>query len=568
MRTLRTRLLALILGVVLLTQIVTLAALWLYVGPAPAQAAQRLIELRDPLLLSFAITLAIASVGAARLAGGATRLLSALTRATRRIQSGSYDRAMPTADILEIAHLAGAMQAMQGEIAAREARMGFETSHDALTGLANRACAERELDELLRAPSAPHCALIVVELTNVREINASLGHHVGDEALREAARRLRQNAGPADLVARLAANQFLVLARDCTIERAPLLTEQLLGTLRSGFHLPTVSLELHLAAGICTSPEHGSTARELLRRAQIALEDAEENRGRIALYEPGRDEELRSRLALVADLRHAIEHDELTLVYQPKVLIATRSVRGLEALVRWTHPQLGPVSPAEFVPLAERTGGSRRLTSWVLRAALRQIGAWHAEGLQVDIAVNLSATDILDPLLGDEVLGLLREHGVEPERLLLEITESAVMRDAPLAARHMQLLRMAGVRFAIDDFGTGYSSLSQLSRLPVDELKIDRSFMQHAHERRDDATIVRSTIELAHSMGLKVVAEGVEHAEGWNLLRQLGCDGAQGYLISYPLPPAEVPVFLRHANETSTLRPLRAVEERRARSDE
>jgi EAL domain-containing protein (putative c-di-GMP-specific phosphodiesterase class I) len=257
----------------------------------------------------------------------------------------------------------------------------------------------------------------------------------------------------------------------------------------------------------------------------------------------------------------------LTLVYQPKVTMESRSVRSLEALVRWTHPQLGIVSPGEFVPLVERTGAIRRLTSWVLGAAICQMGEWRRAGLEVELAINLSATDILDPALGDEILQTLRAHRVESAALLLEITESAVMRDPQLAARNMQLLRLAGVRFAIDDFGTGHSSLSQLRLLPVDELKIDRSFVMDAGRAgADAATIITSTIELAHSMGLRVVAEGVEEPEAWNLLRRLGCDYAQGYLISRPLPADDVPAFVGRANKLlpasdSTLLQIRALEQ-------
>ena len=237
-------------------------------------------------------------------------------------------------------------------------------------------------------------------------------------------------------------------------------------------------------------------------------------------------------------------------------------MRSLEALARWTHPQLGFVSPAEFVPIAEQTGGARRLTSWALEAAIRQMAVWHREALDIDVAVNLSAPDLLDPQLGDEILESLARHGVAATRLLLEITEGAVMRDPALAVRNMQLLRIAGVRFSLDDFGTVYSSLSQLSRLPLDELKIDRSFIVNAHERRDDVTIITSTIELAHSMGLKVVAEGVETQDAWNLLQQLGCDLVQGYLVSRPLSVADTLTFLKQAKSAQpapgTARPLRA----------
>jgi EAL domain-containing protein (putative c-di-GMP-specific phosphodiesterase class I) len=239
-------------------------------------------------------------------------------------------------------------------------------------------------------------------------------------------------------------------------------------------------------------------------------------------------------------------------------------VRSLEALARWTHPELGAVSPSEFVPLAESTGGSRQLTNWVLGAAIRQMGEWRRQGLELDLAVNLSAPDILDPDLSDEILRLLRRHQVDSTSLLLEITESAVMRDPQVAVRNMQWLRVAGIRFAIDDFGTGHSSLSQLSVLPVDELKIDRSFMSPTDPGA--VTIVTSTIELGHSMGLKVVAEGVEDAAAWNLLRRLGCDFAQGYLISPPLAPAQVEGFVRQANQVlsesdSTVRQIRALDQ-------
>ena len=528
-------------------------------------------DVRDALLVIDGIALALAAAIGTLLGKSATRPIGDLVLAARRIQQGHYETAVQVSGGDEFRSLADTFNAMQRNIAEREADITHHAYHDSLTGLPNRAMAERQLEELVSAVehSSPF-ALILIELRNVHDINASLGHHVGDEVLQEASRRLRHNAYAADTVARLGETLFLIVARDCRPERAPLYADQLTGVVRAGFHLSGISLDLHVACGVCLYPEHGDTAPTLLRRAQIALEDSTEARTRATVYRVGSDEQHRRRLTLITDLRGAIDRDGLSLVYQPKVTMATRSVKSLEALVRWNHPQLGPISPGEFVPLAESTGGARRLTSWVLKSAIGQIGAWREAGLEVNVAVNLSAPDILDPDLGDEILYLLRTRRVEPSQLLLEITESAVMRDPHLAARHMQLLRVAGVRFSIDDFGTGHSSLSQLNMLPVDELKIDRSFITHARLGSDAATIVTSTIELGHRMSLDVVAEGVEEPEAWNLLRQLGCDYAQGFLISRPLAVADVPAFVVQANQLlpasdSTVLQIRALDQLTAR---
>jgi diguanylate cyclase (GGDEF)-like protein len=524
-------------------------------------------DLRDAMLLIGTVALLLAA-GIGMWAGrSASRPIAELVRAARRIEEGRYGRPVVPRGAKDFRLLAATFNTMQEGIAEREARITQLAYHDTLTGLPNRPFAENHIDQRIRDDAVTSFALILIDLGNLPEINASLGHHVGDEALSEAARRLRQNVGPSDLVARLSAQQFLVVAAPCSLQRAPLLAGQLTGIIAANFVVADVGLELHPTAGISAYQDHGQSARELLRCAQMALHDAQDARTPVAIYRAGRDEQHRRRLALVTELRRALEQDAgLKLVYQPKVEMATRTVKSLEALARWTHPQLGEVSPGEFVPLAEQTGNTRLLTSWVVGEAIRQMAEWRALGLDIDVAVNLSASDILDPHLGSEVLRCLEKHGIAPTKLLLEITESALMRDPLLAARHMQLLRVAGVRFAMDDFGTGYSSLSQLSRLPVDELKIDRSLIAHAHARPDDAMIVTSTIELAHSMGLRVVAEGVEHVEVWNLLRRLGCDLAQGFLISKPLPAQEVMVFVNKANQLlqdsdSTLLQMRALEQ-------
>ena len=520
-------------------------------------------ELRDDMLTIDGLALVLAGIVGAVLGRSATRPVGELVRAAQRIERGEYQTPVRVGGGDEFRSLAAAFNTMQHQIAAREADITYQALHDPLTQLPNRARAQRVLARLAEHGETRGGAVILIELRNLRDINASLGLQMGDEVLREAARRLQQNVAPSDTVARFGETQFLVLAQDCTAERALLYAAQLAAVIRAGFHIAGVSLEVRLACGVCVAPAHGREADELLQRAQVALEEADETRGEVALYRPGQDGEHRRRLTLITDLAGAIEQGALRLVYQPKVAMASRSVQSLEALVRWTHPHLGTVSPAEFVPLAERTGGSRRLTRWVLGAAIAQLGQWRGEGLLLELAVNLSAPDIHDPDLPDEVLGLLRRHRVDASALVLEITESAVMRDPPGVVRNMQLLRIAGVRFSIDDFGTGHSSLSQLAVLPVDELKIDRSFVVHTDTHA--VTIVSSTIELGHRMGLKVVAEGVEEAAAWNLLRRLGCDYAQGYLISPPLPPEQVLAYVREANallpaSDSTVLQIRALE--------
>jgi diguanylate cyclase (GGDEF)-like protein len=519
-------------------------------------------ELRNDMLLIDTAALLVAALIGAVLGRSATRPIGELVRAAQRIERGEYGTAVTVAGGEEFRSLAATFNTMQSNIAARETDITHQAYHDSITGLPNRSLATRNLEALITDPARPG-ALIVIGLRNLRDINTSLGHGVGDDVLREVARRLRQNAARDDIVARIGETQFLVISSDCSAERSLLYAEQLSGVIRSGFHLVGVSLDLRLVCGVCLFPAHGNRADELLQRVEVALDDADESGAPVVMYRVGQDQEHRRRLTLVTDLRAAIDQDQLSLVYQPKVTMASRSVRSLEALVRWTHPQLGRVSPGEFVPLVESTGGSRTLTNWVLGAAIRQMGEWRRQGLELELAVNLSATDILDPDLSDAIVALLRRERVEPTALMLEITESAVMRDPHVAARNMQLLRIAGVRFSIDDFGTGHSSLSQLSVLPVDELKIDRSFIAQAGNSA--VTIITSTIELGHSMGLKVVAEGVEDASAWNLLRRLGCDFAQGYLISPPLAAAEVPEFVRKANQLlpasdSTLLQIRALE--------
>jgi len=292
---------------------------------------------------------------------------------------------------------------------------------------------------------------------------------------------------------------------------------------------------LECSVGIAVYPEHGDSALELLKRAAIARQDAAGMPGRLQVYQDGSDLAHQRQISLIRDLRHAGRNGELTLHYQPKLDIRQGRVRQAEALLRWQHPQFGNVSPAEFIVLAERTGSIQLLSSWVIEESLRQLAEWARRGLHIQLSVNISAEDLLSADLPARVVGLLRLYKVPAEQLIFEITESAIMREPEHALAVLNKLRECGISLSVDDFGTGYSSLAHLKRLPVQELKIDQSFVRNLDETSEDAVIVRSTIEMSHNLGLKVVAEGVEYEHSLRLLERWHCDTAQGYLISRPL---------------------------------
>jgi predicted signal transduction protein with EAL and GGDEF domain len=360
-------------------------------------------------------------------------------------------------------------------------------------------------------------------------------------------------------VARLGGDEFAVLLPDVDAVAATPLAVKQLRALEPPFTLGAHSLELGASVGIALYPEHGQTAEALLRHADVALYAAKRAGGGIALYDPEQDLHTVDRLTLIGKLRTAIEREQLLLHFQPKLDLGSGQLAGVEALVRWQHPERGLVPPDEFILLAEQTGLIKPLTQWVLAAGLRQCRAWREQGFDVPMAVNLSMRDLHDPRLPALLAALLDSSGIAPAWLCLEITESAAMADPDQTLQILARLRQLGVGLAIDDFGTGYSSLSYLKRLPVQELKIDRGFVREIARNEDDLAIVRATIELGHSMGLEVVAEGVEDEAGWRLLDTLGCDLAQGYYMSRPLPaPALLPWLQEWRSRHEPGRPLAA----------
>jgi diguanylate cyclase (GGDEF)-like protein len=441
---------------------------------------------------------------------------------------------------LENRHL---VEQLRAEVADKE----HQALHDALTGLPNRMLFQdtvaRALDQ--SRDGEAKVAVMLLDLDRFKEVNDTLGHHNGDLLLQEIGDRLRRILRAGDMVARLGGDEFAVLLPDLAGEEAAVAAaEGIRHALERPFTIAEVSLDVGCSVGVAIWPDHGDDATVLLQRADVAMYAAKESQGGVDVYDPDKDTYSLERLALVGELRAAIERGDLAVHYQPKADVATGQLLGMEALVRWNHPRHGLVPPEEIIAIAEQTGLIRPLTLWVLNQALRQCRQWRRDGRPFDVAVNLSIRNILDTELPADVLRLLTDLGLPASSLTFEITETAIMNDPVRTVAVLGRLRSMGVRLAIDDFGTGYSSFSHLRRLPVDEIKIDKSFVQHLATDQSDLVIVRSIVDLGRNLGLRVVAEGVEDEAAWRELANLGCDVVQGYILTKPLAPANLDAWL------------------------
>jgi diguanylate cyclase (GGDEF)-like protein len=429
--------------------------------------------------------------------------------------------------------------------------------YDSLTGLPNRTLfldrAEQAIVAARRHPA--EVAVLILDIDRFKEINDTLGHAAGDYLLTQVEPRIRPVLREGDTIARFGADEFAVLLPQ--LDSTPTATS-VARRLRRALDQPILIEDLPLAVeatvGIAIAPEHADSAELLVRRADVALHVAKAAKSGFEVYSPKIDAHSKPRLSLLGELRRGITEGELVLHYQPQLDTLTGRLQRVEALVRWAHPTRGLLAPAEFLPLAEQTRLIRPLTRWVIEQALDDWRRWQDQGLDVGVGVNLSARSLGDEELPVELALLLADHGAPPGTLTLELTESAVMADPFRAASILGRLSGMGVRLALDDFGTGYSSLAYLKRLPVDELKIDRSFVSHMGDDADDAAIVRSTIELARSLRLGTVAEGVETTEALATLRAFGCESVQGFLFARPLPADEVLAWARrHATANAPI---------------
>src|SRR5713226_2567533 len=413
--------------------------------------------------------------------------------------------------------------------------------HDGLTGLPNRTLLRDRLQQalLIGDRDKTSVALLIMDLDRFKDVNDTLGHHTGDELLQQVGARLRGIVRASDTVARMGGDEFaIVLPMASHADVAARVAQSLVKALEKPFTLAGHQVSVGSSIGIAMYPEHGTDVKTLMRHADVAMYVAKRGGSGHAVYAWEQDAHDPDRLGMIGELRAAIERDELVLYYQPKVSLRTGRCDRVEALVRWQHPQRGLIPPDDFIPLAEQTGLIKSLTQWVIQSALRQCRAWLDEGLDIAVGVNLSMRNLHDPDLVEQISQLLAVTGVPATALKLEVTESALMTDPLRALGSLARLRAIGVEIAIDDFGTGHASLSYLKQMPVEEIKLDRSFVRDMTSDKNDYTIVRSTIELAHDLGLRVIAEGVEDQETWDLLVKLGCDLAQGYHMSRPLPEA------------------------------
>jgi diguanylate cyclase len=466
------------------------------------------------------------------------------------IESAARSAFLPVAGILELVllllyvTLVPILARVSRRLQRYVERIQHQAFHDDLTGLPNRLHFREQISAAIAAApddSAP-VAVFLLDLDRFKEINDTLGHQCGDELLKELAVRLRGVTEADALLARLGGDEFGIVAPGRNADEALIVAQAIRSSLEAPFVARGVPLVIEASVGISIYPANGSDVDTLIQHADVAMYAAKDKRLGVALYEDELETSTAAELALMSELRTALERAEIVLHYQPQIDVSTGRVAGMEALVRWQHPERGLLPPNSFIPFVERTGLSTSLTEYVLTGVAHQLQTWRDAGVEIDatVAVNLTMFDLLDTTLPGKVAARLEEAGVEPDRLELEITERVIMADPVRVRGVVEQLKEIGVRIAIDDFGTGYSSLSYLKSLPVDVIKIDRSFVMGMMEDESDRAIVRSTIDLAHNLGLRVVAEGVDTKETLDELARYGCDLAQGFYIARPQAPDSV----------------------------
>jgi len=499
-------------------------------------------------LIAVAISISLASIFARNI----TQPLFRLVSAAKRISSGDYSEEIEFENSKrnEIGQLATSFNVMQKGIAVRQEKILHQAFHDPLTGLGNRKSAQKQIDDCIDAQNQNDgsFALVCINLRQFKQVNDTFGYEIGDELLKALGQKLLGLSSEQFKPARIGPDEFLVQLDDITLNTSSEKVSELLNRINGHYDIGEVSVPLTAIAGVVLFPDHGDKTESLLRRADIALNEAKQKKNELAIYEQGSEEKYLGQIHIVNELKTAIATDQLTVFYQPKLDLHKKAITQVESLVRWFHPELGTIHPGDFIPLAEQSGLMPTLSRWILKRVIQDAAKWRDEGANMTAAVNLSAHDLGDDTLPDFVLSFLNENGLSATDLIIEVTESAVMEDPEQAKKVLDRFKQCGVKLAVDDYGTGYSSLSQLKSLPIDELKIDMAFVLSLDKNEDDQTIVHSTIEMGHNLGLSVVAEGVDNRTSWAILEQYGCDKLQGFYISKPLPLTEFMSWYKNYN--------------------
>jgi len=501
------------------------------------QAMKPYDALQSKLMTITALAFVSALLGSIILTRSITKPVRELAEAAKRMEKHGQSSKINIQRQDEIGQLAHAFNHMTQAIAIREEKIIQQAFHDPLTGLPNRLLFTKQINDAIQKTQRDnsHFSLILIRLERYDEVNNTLGHGVGDKLIQQMSTQLQAAcAHEIDAFARLSSNQFILLHMEQHSDSLNI-AKRVLVALEKGLTLRSIVVDSDVHIGLVLYPKHGKTAQALIQNADVAAHLAQLNGTRIETFDPSHDERNASRLSLMGELRKAIEQNQLELYYQPKVNIKSGLVTHIEALVRWHHPTHGFMPPDSFIPLAEQTGHITRLSRWVIETAIAQMSAFHEEGIDLKICINLSTKDLMDTKLVKLFTQSLEKHNASAQWFVLEVTESSVMQDTSKAIDILTQLNTMGFDLSIDDYGTGYSSMAYIKQLPVQELKIDKSFVLDMPNNQDDETIVQATIELGHRMGLWVIAEGVEDQATLDLLDSMACDMAQGYFICKPI---------------------------------
>lgn len=493
-------------------------------------------SLLGQLILILVIAAAMALVAAMLLSNGITRPVTRLVGVANKIRQGNYVQEFPKASTNEVESLSDAIHSMQEGIKKREQEIQHLAYYDTLTLLPNRNQFKNHLTQLIKANPERPSAVLMMDLDRFKEINDTIGHEAGDHLLKEIANRLKAFAYEGVFIAHIGGDEFAIVVEDISGQDPKAVAENFSGLFDRPFVIEQLTLDVDVSMGIATYPTDADSTEGLLQCADIALYSCKGKHFPYAIYSDKLNKYSVQRLSLMSELRGALAEGQLQLFYQPKLAIAERKITTAECLIRWIHPVHGFIPPDEFIPLAEQTGAIRDVTHWALRVAFQQYKDWQKQGFEIGMAVNISAIDLVDMKLPTYVAELMSEFDVDNSMLTLEVTESAVMSDPESALKALNTLRRMGITLSIDDFGTGYSSMAQLKKMPVDELKIDKAFVLDLAKSEDDKIMVRTLMSLAHNLGLKTVAEGVEDGDTLKFLQEVGCTKAQGFYMSRPLP--------------------------------